>query len=1060
MKTIKNILLRVCFAAGLMLVASGAFAQQKVTVTGTVTDIKGEAIIGASVLLDGSAVGAVTDLDGKYSLTFTSGNDSKLVYSSIGYISQTVTVGNRSVIDVTLQDDAEQLDEIVVVGYGAMRRSDLTGSVTSVKIDENQAAQSGSLDQLLQGHAAGVQVVSNSAGPDAGVTVTIRGASSFNANSQPLYVVDGVIMNIDSSSNLYANAGNDRGIDEDTNGLMGISPNDIASMEILKDASATAIYGSQGANGVVLITTKSANREKPVVTFSTGVDFSVLAKKIDVMTTEDFPKYLGLKGFSPEDEEWMRYTQGIADGRYEAVDWQDYTTRTAVSKRYYVSIAARPKDTNYRLSINYTDAQGIIKATGMDNLTVRLNLDKTIGNFKFGTKTSISYLKSQLTQGAAGQRLDGNSSMVFSMVRTRPLRKIIATDADGDEFDDEDAPIGGPERWLTDYQSEREEIRVTPSLFGEYTIAPWLIFKSTFGADYRVTDQLKFKSSRINSEATGSHGSTVHNDRVNWNWDNLLMFNQKWGKHNVSGTLGQSAFAKSAFGQIVEGTEVEQWKALSAALNAAPNTWLTYSEEFNQQLSFFARGIYNYDDRYILTATYRFDGSSKFAGKNKWAQFPSLAFAWRINQEPWFNVPAVSSLKLRLGWGISGNDGVPAYQTIYTYNTDQYPTHDNSTNKNLIVFSTKLPSYDLKWESTEQYNIGLDLGLWDGRFTLEADAYKKTTYDLLQTRVMASSAGISDPFVNMGQISNKGLEFTVSAVPVLTHDFEWTVGGNISFNRNRIDSIDPTGATKGEIFLNPNDKKPTTVEFFNGETIGMSYCKDYMHKFIAGQPMALFYGYATDGIVPAGKQGVPRGGEGTYCGEGAVNYIDVDGDGTITPSDRCIIGDPNPDFTYGFNTSFRYKRLTLSASFVGSFGNDIYNVQTMMLSNTKQYTNNLLKEAALGAWSASNQTSKWPSIEAFDTDMDLAYASDRFVEDGSYLRFANLNLSYEVPFKNKNLFIKGLNVGVSGKNLYVWTKYSGYDPDVNSFGSVKKKGCDAGAYPASRTYMFDVKFTF
>ena len=1061
MKNLKNILLRVCLAAGLLLTAVSAFAQQKITVTGTVKDSSGEPIIGAAVLVKGTTNGVITDIDGKYSITFTPGRNAALEYSSIAYVTQTIVVGTRSVINVVLEKDAELLDEVIVVGYGSMRRSDITGSVTSVKIDESQAAQSGSIDQLLQGHAAGVQVVSNNAGPDAGVTVTIRGASSFNAKSQPLYVVDGIMMNIDSDSKMTANAGGDKGSDEDVNGLVGISPNDIASIEILKDASATAIYGSQGANGVILITTKGASREEPVITFSAGVDFSTISKKIDILSTESFKDYLDLKGIGPDSDYYIMYHEGIETGRYSPVDWQDYTTRTAVSQRYYLSIAARPKDVSYRLSVNYANNQGIIQYTGMKNLTIRLNLDKTIGRFKVGTKTSISYMNSKLTQSAAGTRLSTNSSMVMSMLNTRPLKYNAALDDDGEEFDDEDAPVGGPERWLTDYQSERTEIRVSPSLYGEYAILPWLTFKSTFGADYRATEQLKFKSARINSEATGSHGSTLHYDRLNWNWDNLFLVNKGWGKHNLSGTLGQSAFRKSTFLQSLEGTEVAQWRTFAASLNTAPNTWITYDEEYGSQLSFFGRLIYNYADRYILTATYRVDGSSKFAGKNKWARFPSAAFAWRINKEPWFNVPFVSTAKLRLGWGISGNDGVPAYQTVYTYGSGYYSSHDSPTDKNLRITSNKLPSYDLRWESTEMYNVGLDLGLWDGRFTLEADAYYKNTYDLLQRRAMPLSAGVSDPYVNQGSINNKGLEFTVSAVPILTKDFEWSVGGNISFNRNKIVSIDPTGAARGNIFLSRDSTEPAFVEYFNGEAIGMSYCKDYMHKFITGQPLALFYGMATNGLVQEGQTGVPTKDASANRGPGSIDYVDVNGDGVIDIDDRCIIGNPNPDFTYGFTTSFRYKRWSLNAAFNGSYGNDIYNVMNMILSNTyREPTNNLLTAATLGAWTPDNPTSPWPAIGALSQDFDLAYASDRFVEDGSYLRFANLSLSYDVPFKNKNSIIKGLNLAISARNLHVWTKYSGFDPDVNSFGSIKRLGCDAGAYPESHTYMFDIKFTF
>ena len=1027
---------------------------------GTVKDSKGEALVGAVVLLQDTTVGAVTDADGKYTITIPAGKKApKRVYSSISYVSKTIDVNGRTIIDAVLDDDLEQLEEVVVVGYGAMRKSDITGSVTSVKIDETKASQTASIDQLLQGQAAGVQVVSNSAAPDAGVSVVVRGASSFNSSSSPLYVVDGVIINTSGSISMGSHGGNDSGITEETNGLMGISPQDIASMEILKDASATAIYGSQGANGVVLITTKSAASGKPSITFSAGASLSNIYKQYDLMNADEYKQYLTLKEVPETDALFKIYTKSVENGTYVPVDWQDYATRLSLTQRYYLTIAGNPKNTNYRFSIGYNDNEGIIKGTGYSNLFSRINLDKTIGKFSIGTKTSMSYLDSRMTQGAGHTPA---SSLVMSMLQTRPLRRIVEYTDDGLEVDEEGAPISGPDRWLTDYESKRNEFRLTSSIYGQYEILPWLTFKTTFGADYRSNERLYFKSKRINTEGTGSHGTVAHVDRLNWNWDNLLLFNTKIKRHRISGTLGHSASQGITRTQTVEGTNVQQWKAMSDALNSSPYSWLSYGESQSQLLSFFARATYNFDDRYIVTGTYRFDGSSKFAGANKWAQFPSFAFAWRMSNEPWFKrfkfiFPAFTDAKVRIGWGMVGNQGIPSYQTSYRYHTSSTATHDNPSHKVVTVASYDIPSRELKWETTSQYNAGIDLDFFDGRLVLTADGYYKVTEDLLQTKTLAASAGINNPYVNMGSISNTGFEISLNAVPVATKNVEWTIGGNFTLNRNKILSIDESGASTSQKFIYA-DQPIQTVEYFTGNKISASaYNNDYINVFFKGHPMSLFYALPTDGIVQEGQMGVPFS-DGNERGPGSVNFVDTNKDGVITEDDRVVVGDPNPDFTYGFNTSLTVKKFTLSATFVGSYGNDIYNQQLAVMTDMSTRSANRLKAPVFDCWSPQNTDAKYPAISAF-TMTDVNQCSDRFVEDGSYLRLANVALSYSIPLK-KSAFVKHLSFTLSGKNLYCFTNYSGYDPDVNVYGSVLKYGVDNGAYPASRAYMFDVKISF
>lgn len=1071
------------FIAILILVQALAFAQGTTySVKGTVKDINGDPVIGAAVMLEGStSTGAVTDINGNWSFNYTlsSGKKARIVVSCLGYAEKSIDIEGRAVINIVLEEDSEELEDAVVVGYGSMRRSDLTGSVASVRIDDREAGQSASLSNLLQGRAAGVQVTNNSASPDAGVSIQIRGASSFNSGSEPLYVVDGIIINTSGESSVMNGdhlGGENGGQDEATNGLMGINPLDIASVEILKDASATAIYGSQGANGVILITTKTASRERPTITASVGVDVSTPYKKQSMMNFNEYVTYLNAIMDSPVVQEYRTDLLNTARGRlnvlrgdyfwnmYEPIDWQDYMMRNAISQRYYVSVAGKPKESNYMFSIGFNNTQGIIKSTGFKNLTVRLNMEHNL--FKkllIGMRSGVSYLDSQLTQGASIGTLSAATSLMRSMLTTAPYSMILDYDDDGDVIDwgDDENQQYGPNRWMQGFVNNRVEYRINPSFYIQYKIIPGLSFKTTLGGDYRVTEQSKFKSRLLTAEPTGSTAAIAHTDRLSWNWDSFVNFYKRLAKkHVINATVGASMYRAKNLVQTTEGSNIEQWKAKERSLNAAAYGWFTYSEASDSRMSFFARSIYNYAERYILTATIRADGSSRFAGKNKWGYFPSAAFAWRINQEPWFKVPAISMAKLRTGWGQVGNQNLSSYSTIYNYGTAYYPDHGNAAaQKVLITTTSNLPNADLKWETTEQTNIGFDLGLFDGRVTLSADAYYKLTKDLLQQKTLAASAGVDKPWVNMGSILNKGLELTLESVPVKVGDFEWSLSGNISFNQNKIVSISPDQIENDWIYLSPDDRQ--FVSYFAGDQIGTgNVMRTFLNIFVEGQPMSLFYGVPTDGLVQEGEMGVPYSESSTaYRGPGSINYIDVNKDGYITELDRIIIGDPNPKFTYGFNTSLRYKNFVLSANFIGSYGNDLYNVNKMMDTNTTQTYSNVTRETLMKQWTPENTDTWYPCLGGLNGD-DVKWASDRYVEDGSYLRLSDLSLSYDIPIKKKKSFIRGINITATGSNLWIWTNYSGWDPDVNSYGGIRRKGADMGSYPGARSFKFDLKFTF
>ena len=1060
MKKIARILILVC----VLLVPSLLMAQPKVKVTGKVLDAKGQPVPGAVVMLEGNLSAAtMTDEKGTYSLELSDPSDkARLTVSCIGYIDQTVALNGRAVVDFTLEEDAELLEESVVVGYGSMRRSDLTGAVTSVKMSEDAASLNASFDKLLQGRAAGVQVVSNSAAPDAGVSVLIRGASSYNGSTEPLYVVDGVIISSESNANLFTMGQDNQASNEASNGLMGINPQDIASIEILKDASATAIYGSQGANGVVLITTKTANRDRPSVNFSAGTTVSWRYKRLEMLDFDEYVEYLESRGTVADTYLAFIYKDPSThkDLQVQPMDWQDYVERTAVSQNYYVSIAGRPNNTSYMASFGYTDSEGIIKSTGFDNYVLRLNLDKQITpNLKISTKTNFSYLDSYMTQGANASRLTAATSLIRSMFSTKPYKSLSEDSVD--ELDDVTGSgnnyLSGPDRWLSDFANRKEEIRFTPSITLEYKFSKNLNFRSTTGADYRASNQYKWKSARINTTSEGSMGAVAQTRNLYWNTNNMFNFFRKLGNHRINVTAGFTLSSSGGSTETVEGWNVEQYKAQIDALNSAPNTAFRYTETDSHLASGLVRLIYNYHDRYVLTSTYRLDGSSKFQGRNKWASFPSFAFAWRVNQEKWFRVPVISMLKLRAGWGRVGNQAITSYQTQSTYSFGTWPSHEegNDAHYSMGMYPNNLANPALKWETTEQTNLGLDFGMWDGRFTLTADIYNKNTYDLLQNKVIPGSSGYNNMWMNMGSINNKGLELTVEATPVKAGGFEWFVGGNITFNRNTIVQIGE-GSEGDYLYITPS--RHEYRNFFYGDRIGYgSYCNAPLNIFIEGEPMSLFYGYKSAGIVQEGEEGIPVSQGGKVREPGSVQYVDLDGNGYLDDYDRTIIGNPNPDFTFGFNTDLTYRRWTLSASFVGSWGNDIYNVNEVMNTDVANLGVNVSKDAYHKAWTAENMSQKYPAIGKYE-GFDLKIISDRFVEDGSYLRLANLTLSYDFAFK-KSKFVRGLNLGVTGSNLWIWTAYSGFDPDVNSYGSAWRKGADMGSYPGARSVTFNVRLT-
>lgn len=1027
------------------------YAQTGRQISGTVTDSSGEPVAGAVVMLEGhSGVGTETDAAGRYVLTLPV-SEGTIVVQCLGYDDERRELRKNQIYNFTIGEDSEMLERAVVVGYGSMRESDITGSVTSVKVNEEEASRSMSVDQMLKGRAAGVTVVNNSAAPGAGFNIKIRGNSSFNGGGEPLYVVDGVIISSGGSDPtiLSQASGN---YEEDNNGLLGIDPDDIASMEILKDASATAIYGAMGANGVILITTKTATKDKPVINFGVSMEMSRMCRKIDMLDLDEFVGYMDASGYKSFNGRIFVDSSDRSKGyAVDDVDWQDEVSQTAFNQRYSFSIANRVKGTRYMFSLGYDNVEGIVKGSGMNQFKVRLNLDQRLAKkLKLGMKLNVSRSEMNMLQGASSAGLTSNTSFIRSVINGRPYRSMDFTE-DDDASDFEEDYGAGPERWLKDYKDNRAQYRIIPNADLEWKMLPWLTFKVSAGADFNIKKISKWRGPYVTTSSEWALAAVGFTQNLRYNFDTMFLFDKTMGDHTLSGTLGMTYIGADSMHEVTDGWNISQYIGQISNINSAENARFAYSETYWNTLSFFGRAVYSYKGRYVLTATLRGDGSSRFADGNKWSVFPSAAFAWRLNEEPWFNASWISSLKLRAGWGRVGNQALAPYQTLSNYGSIKYPDHTPGNDASIIVgvVPSNLANKALKWETTQQSNVGIDFKVNRNRFSFTLDVYNKDTYDLLQTINVPATTGYSTMWVNLGTINNRGIEFSFDAAVIKNRNLTWNLFGNISHNKNTIVSL---GLPSAE------GKAP----YFYGKDIGnANYCKTAVNIFMEGMPVGLFYGIETEGIVQEGQVG-PGVEEGQSMPAGGVKYVDRNGNGYVDSGDedKTFIGDPNPDFTYGFGTGLIWKNLSVDVTFVGSYGNDIANINLIQETDVSRTNSNIRREAFHDSWSESNPGGKYPKIGVYSS-AETKLFTDRCVEDGSYLRLANVSVGYDFRFAKKNSFVKSLNLSLNASNLALFTSYSGYDPEVSSYGrDIKRMGVDYGSYPSARSLALNVKLTF
>ena len=1005
--------------------------DNKQKITGMVTDENGESVIGASVTEKGTTNATVTDINGCFELYASKGSTLQISY--IGYLTQNVKVGSISQIDIKLVEDSHSLDEVVVVGYGQMRKSDLTGAVSSVAVDRDKAMFNTGIDHMLQGNASGVYVNSGSAQVGGLINVRIRGTSTLNGNKEPLYVIDGIIMDDateDAGNAVNGGTGGDP-VQTTQSGLTGINSQDIQSIEVLKDASATAIYGSRASNGVILITTKEGRKGKAKVNLSVGFDWGKASRHINVLNAEEYVTYRNEK-----DEGYYKDTFHPVNR-----DWQDELFCTALTQSYRLSINGGNDKNSYFVAGGYINNKGIIRNTGLEQADLRANYKYKITD-RLSFKGTFNMVKrvNDMTTGTDGLG-NSNTSLTRHAVLAKPF-------ADVDPEDDDDSGLQlTPDKWLTDYQDHSEENRAVASVAFDYKILKGLTFHLMGSYDARDKTRSRwygiglYTGMRVNGQLGISELKSQKKAL-----EALLYYDYTLNRsHHLSGTAGVTYERRDVnrYGMVGEDFSI-MTLGIDGIAYANKTYTNTHSLTNETTASALLRLNYNYLDRYLVTLTGRVDGSSKFQKANRFSFFPSLALAWRINQENFLKDSKwLSNLKLRFGWGITGNQSISAYATQNTYGNVEYSTGSGT---NLVGLApSKIANPDLKWEATTQINAGLDFGVFNNRLSFSFDVYHKVTNDILQSMSTAVSTGYSSIYVNCGSIQNNGVEFSLNAVPVSTKDFTWTIGGNISHNKNRITDLGLPVTKYGTEYYQAY--YGTNLSYYGSSAFPVNI-------FIKGKPIGLFWGYKTNGIFQSDAEANGLVYNGNNLGAGDIAYVDTNGDGTINTEDRTIIGDPNPDFTYGFNTSLTYKDFTLTAQFFGSYGNEVVNANLLDNTNT-HYDYNLLKEAYYEAWRPDRPSNTYPKLNT-----PLSELTDRMVEDGSFLRLGSLSLAWNLPIK-KNKFVNGLLLTLTGRNLFTVTKYTGYNPDTNSFTDDPKRiGIDYGSFPVTRSYSVSLNVSF
>ncbi|WP_066210341.1 SusC/RagA family TonB-linked outer membrane protein [Flammeovirga sp. MY04] len=961
------------------------------TISGIVTDTQGVTMPGVNILINNSTIGTTTDFDGKYSITVNSSED-VLVFRYLGMVTQEIKVGSQTKINVTMDEDMQTLSELIVVGYGTQDKKAVTGSVSVVGAEEMESRPNSQMGALIQGKVAGVQVQASSGKPSQGISMRIRGTNSINASSEPLYVIDGV----------------------PTTDTRSLSPSDIESVSVLKDASAAAIYGAQGANGVVLITTKKGSTDKPTISLDVYGGFSEVWNTQEVLNGEQFRQLMTDMGTTFND--WGSYR--------ERTDWQNEVFQRGFTQNYQMSISGKSNKTNYYVSGGYTDVEGAVRSAEMQRANFKVNLDQEVTNWlKVGTRVNYTDYKDVDVNDNIGVDRGGvllGTLTTPSIIGIRNPDGSFTTNPLAQAWENPLASTDGIDRGFANK-------RFLANFYAEATLVEGLKFKTNLGVDHNSSQFRSFKDPFETVDGRAKQGVSVFNQDNNryFIFDNTLSYDKTIGKNKfnlLAGSVIQKYHWQSSNIER-QGFDSDQISTPNAGANIiASSAWA--SEKANA--SFIGRANYDFDNKYLLTANIRVDGSSVFGPQNRWGIFPSLSAGWRISEEAFLkSVEQISDLKLRAGWGIVGNDNIAPYSYMARVSKNApYPFTSSATPGS---YPSSVENQKLKWEESEQINIGFDLGLFNDRVELTVDAYQKVTNDLLFDAPLPKSTGYNSAIQNIGSLENKGLEFNLNTVNV-DKAVKWTMNMNLSLNRNKVTNLVGQTVLDGYVDVISKDNAIIIEE---------------------GLPLGSLYGYSFGGVDPE---------------TGNAYYITQNGETTFDPSpeDRKVIGDANPTFIYGFTNNVSYKNFSLSIFFQGSQGNQMLNasrIVTTSMSSPMNQTTDVLRR-----WQKPGDITDIPRAYPLGSDQTVTnnLISDRFIEDASYLRLKALTFSYNVP----STFLEKINLGscrlyATGENLFTITNYSGFDPEVNYRGGDNRvMGIDFGTYPQTRTYIFGLNVSF
>ena len=1006
---------------------SYAQSPDKITVAGCVKDAAGDFLIGATVQVKGISGGTITDIDGNYILKDVP-RTATLVFSYVGMQNKEVPVNGKGTINVTLLDDALQLEQVVVIGYGSVKKSDVTGSVTSVKTEALKEIPANSVEGLLQGRAAGLQVINSSQDPGAGATVRIRGGSSLRGSNAPLVVVDGFPLG-------------------DAGDLKQINPSDIVNMEILKDASASAIYGSRGANGVIMITTKRAKTGTTNITVRQQITLSQFDTKLDLWRDPVLMASLN--------------NESRINGGLDPL----YVGKVSSTGVYYPSV--EELQTTWTTNTRWDDL--VFRDTPVSNnttATISSSNDRTVFNLSANFYTDNGmYIKDDYTKGGYNLSVDhniyDNFKVRFSNILSRGVRNANGGlsywrnpiypvyDENGDYYLTNASDFSHPMA-ITDLQkNETKSLDVISSVELEWQLFPFLKLTSQLNYKFGKSVSDRYYPKKYTEAGEFSNGQA---EIENWEGHNLVSetfanFQKKFDKHDIGAMVGYSYEYYMSRSSGLTGKDFVN-EALGNENMGAGNPekneiWNGYSD--NKLVSGMFRLNYVYDNKYLLTLTARADGSSKFGKNNKWAMFPSGAVSWKAHEESFIkNLNVFDELKFRFSYGISGNQGISPYQTLSRYGTDKY-YNDGSwattigpgyvsgwTGPGWIyrVWSG-IPNPDLKWETTAQADFGIDMAFLNRRLRVSFDYYDKQTSDLLRERNLALSSGYDKMWVNDGKIQNRGFEVTVDADILQTKD--WQLSGTLIYSRNRNKVKDLGNTLESGLVTDP-----MTGMLFEYSGNSLEQYRDYTNILAIGQPVNVFYGYKVDGIVQTLNEGIDAGLSGDYANPGEFKYMNLNGDSEISEADKTIIGDPNPDFTASLALNLSWKKFDVSVFFNGVFGQDVLNTKAF-----GEPSNSPLR------WTPDNPTNKYPSLR----DGRQVKISDWWIEDGSFLRVQNLNIGYTFDLPKKS-FLSKARIYMNASNLYTFTKFKGYDPEVGL------DGVYSGGYPRLRKWTFGLDLTF